>query len=65
MGGGGAGGATAEDLRLRGAFARVRALLLAGKQGAVPLVAALVAAWGAADDLEEKLIVADLPKEGD
>lgn len=48
------GGATAEDLRLRGAFARVGALPLDGKRGAVPLVAALAAAWGVVDAPEEE-----------
>jgi DNA-binding Xre family transcriptional regulator len=44
------GGATAEDLRLRGAFRQVRALPMATQQQVAPLIEALATAWVPDDD---------------
>ncbi len=44
------GQATPDDLRLRGAFARVRALPVATQQRVAPLVEALAMAWTRAPD---------------
>ncbi len=48
------GGATAEDLRLRGAFRQVRALPMATQQQVAPLVEALATAWVPDEDDEEE-----------
>jgi len=53
------GGATPDDLRLRGAFGQVRALPMDMQHRAVPLVEALATGWLTDEDDEEEGLDAD------